>query len=76
MLARLEPLIERGQADGSFRADVPAAWHLSMLMALIHAASAELETARIPNAQAEAALESTVLGALGDGPIARSASRR
>src|SRR4051812_24614510 len=26
VLALLEPLIERGQADGSFRADVPAAW--------------------------------------------------
>ena len=75
VLARLEPLIARGQRDGSFRSDVPAAWHLSMLMALIHAASAEVQTARIPDAQAEAALVSTALGALGDGPIARSPSR-
>jgi AcrR family transcriptional regulator len=75
VLARLEPLIARGQRDGSFRSDVPAAWHLSMLMALIHAASAEVQTARIPDARAEAALVSTVLGALGDGPIARSPSR-
>ena len=75
VLARLEPLIARGQRDGSFRSDVPAAWHLSMLMALIHAASAELQTARIPDAQAEAALVSTVLGAIGDGPVAPSPSR-
>jgi AcrR family transcriptional regulator len=75
VLARLEPLIARGQRDGSFRSDVPAAWHLSMLMALIHAASAEVQTARISDAQAEAALVSTVLGALGDGPIAPSLSR-
>jgi AcrR family transcriptional regulator len=75
VLARLEPLIARGQRDGSFRSDVPAAWHLSMLVALTHAASAELQTARIPDAQAEAALVSTVLGAIGDGPIARSPSR-
>ena len=43
LLAMLEPLIERGQRDGSFRSDVPAAWHLSMVIALIHAASAELQ---------------------------------
>src|SRR6478735_4670337 len=42
VLAALEPLIERGQADSTFRVDVPAAWHLSMVMALIHAASGEL----------------------------------
>jgi TetR/AcrR family transcriptional regulator, mexCD-oprJ operon repressor len=75
VLARLEPLIARGQRDGSFRADVPAVWHLSMLMALIHAASAELHAARIPAQQAEAALLSTLLGAIGDGPIPHSPSR-
>jgi AcrR family transcriptional regulator len=72
VLARLEPLIARGQRDGSFRSDVPAAWHLSMLMALIHAASAELRAARIADTQAEAALVGTVLGAISDRPIARS----
>ena len=54
----------RGQADGSFRSDVPASWHLSMLMALIHAASAELQAARVDDGQAEDALVSTVLGAI------------
>jgi AcrR family transcriptional regulator len=71
VLSRLEPLIARGQRDGSFRSGVPAAWHLSMLMALIHAASAELHTARIPVEQAEPAVVSTVLGALSAGPILR-----
>lgn len=66
VLARLEPLIIRGQRDGSFRTDVPAGWHLSVLMALIHAASAELQAARIADSEAEAALVSTVLGAIGD----------
>jgi AcrR family transcriptional regulator len=64
VLARLEPLIARGQADGSFRSDVPASWHLSMLMALIHAGSAELQAARVDEGHAEEALVSTVLGAL------------
>ena len=39
VLAVFEPLIERGQRAGTFRADVPVAWHLSMLLALVHAAS-------------------------------------
>jgi TetR/AcrR family transcriptional repressor of mexCD-oprJ operon len=71
VLARLEPLIARGQRDGSFRADVPAAWHLSMLMALIHAASAELQAARIADTHAEAALVNTVLGAVSARPVAQ-----
>jgi AcrR family transcriptional regulator len=67
VLATLEPLVERGQRDGSFRADVPAAWHLSMVMALLHAASAELEAGRLPEERIEAAVLATVLGALSDG---------
>jgi AcrR family transcriptional regulator len=64
VLATLEPLIKRGQRQGSFRADVPAAWHLAMLLALIHAASAELRAGRVPAEQIEAALVATVLGAV------------
>ena len=45
---QLLPLIERGQAEGAFRTDVPAGWHLAMLMALIHAGSAELRAGRVP----------------------------
>ncbi len=64
VLGTLLLLIERGQATGDFRADVPAAWHLAMLMALIHAGSAELQARRVPEADAEAALVATVLGAV------------
>jgi TetR/AcrR family transcriptional regulator, mexCD-oprJ operon repressor len=64
VLATLEPLIERGQADGTFRADVPATWHLSMLMALMHAASGELRAGRLTDADAGTALVATILGAL------------
>jgi membrane protease YdiL (CAAX protease family) len=64
VLGRLLPLVERGQAEGAFRSDVPAAWHLSMLMALVHAASAELRAGRVPEEHAEAALVATVLGAV------------
>jgi TetR/AcrR family transcriptional repressor of mexCD-oprJ operon len=67
VLATLDPLIERGQADGSFRADVPAAWHLSMLMALMHAASGELGAGRVNDADAGPALVATILGAVAAG---------
>lgn len=67
LLGALLPLIERGQADGAFRAGVPAAWHLSMLLALVHAGSAELRAGRVQGAGAEAALVATVLGAVGAG---------
>jgi hypothetical protein len=40
------------------------AWHLSMLLALIHAASGELSAGRMPQAAVEAALLETVLGAI------------
>jgi hypothetical protein len=44
----LQPLIERGQHAGACRSDVPAQRHLSMLLALINAASSELQAKRIP----------------------------
>jgi AcrR family transcriptional regulator len=64
VFASLAPLIERGQTDGSFRSDVPAGWHLSMFMALVHAASAELRAGRVRDTDAEAALVATALGAI------------
>ena len=64
MLALLQPLIERGQRSGAFRSDVPAQWHLSMPLALVHAASGELQAKRLPDAEIESAL-TTVFGALG-----------
>jgi TetR/AcrR family transcriptional repressor of mexCD-oprJ operon len=65
VLALLQPLIERGQRARTFPPDVPPAWHLSMLLALIHAASGELQSKRLPAAEIESALVTTVLGALG-----------
>jgi TetR/AcrR family transcriptional repressor of mexCD-oprJ operon len=64
VFATLEPLIERGRRAGTFRSDVPAAWHLSMIMALIHAAVAELHAERLPAGEVEPALLATVLGAV------------
>jgi AcrR family transcriptional regulator len=55
------PLIERGQKKGVFRRDVP---HLAMVRAIAHAASAEVRTGRIVEADVEPAMLSTVMSAL------------
>ena len=60
----LEPLIERGQASGVFQSGVPAAWHVAMLLSMVHTASAELSAGRVTEAEAEAALLDTICGAL------------
>lgn len=65
VFAFLQPLIERGQHTGTFRSDVPATWHLAMLLAIIHTASSELQANRMPTDAIESALAATVLGALG-----------
>jgi TetR/AcrR family transcriptional regulator, mexCD-oprJ operon repressor len=66
VLGERRPLIERGQADGAFRADVTTAWHLAMFMGLVHAASAEMRAGRLPEDDAQDAVVATVLGAVTD----------
>lgn len=63
-IAEVAPLIERGQKAGAFRDDVPIAWHLSMLLAIAHAASGELASGRIAEIDVEAAMLSTALRAV------------
>lgn len=58
------PLIERGQEKGVFRSDLPVAWHLAMVRAIAHAASAEVRSGRIEESSVEDALIATVLNAL------------
>lgn len=65
VIALLAPLIERGRRSGVFRDDLPVAWQLSMILAIVHAASGEVHAGRIPAADVEAAMASTVLAALG-----------
>jgi AcrR family transcriptional regulator len=64
VLGRLLPLVERGQTAGAFNPGVPAVWHLSMLLAVIHTASAEFRNGRVEERDAEAAVVSSVIGAL------------
>jgi AcrR family transcriptional regulator len=64
VLIHFVPLIERGQKDGVFRRDVPVEWHLAVMRAIVHAASAELQGGRLSEATAEDTMLATVLAAL------------
>ena len=64
VIRRLAPLIERGQTAGAFRSDLPVSWHLSMILALVHAASGEVQSGRISGAEVENAMLSTILSAI------------
>jgi hypothetical protein len=62
---QLWPLIERGQQQGVFRRDLPVAWHVAVIRAIVHTASAELRSGRISEAEVEPVMLTTVLGAIG-----------
>jgi AcrR family transcriptional regulator len=64
VMTQFVPLIERGQANGVFRSDVPVSWHLAMIRAIAHAASAEVRSGRIPVSEAESAMLTTALAAV------------
>jgi hypothetical protein len=58
------PLIERGQEKGVFRSNLPVSWHLAMIRAIAHAASAELRSGRIEESRVEDAMVTTAMNAL------------
>jgi AcrR family transcriptional regulator len=64
VLDQLQPLIERGQKAGVFRGDLPVAWHLAVIRAIVHTASRESQAGRIPESDVEAAVLSTALSAI------------
>jgi AcrR family transcriptional regulator len=64
VLDQLEPLIKRGQRQGVFRSDLPVAWHLAVIRAIVHTASREIQGGRITESKAEAAMLSTAVSAI------------
>ena len=64
VLDQLEPLIERGQRQGVFRSDLPVAWHLAVIRAIVHTASREIQGGRIADSEAEPAMLSTAVAAI------------
>jgi len=53
-------LVQRGQADGSFRTDLPAGWLITASIALIHACAEEVRAGRISDGEAAAILIATI----------------
>ena len=64
MTTLLAPLIERGQREGIFRTDLPVTWHMAVIRAIVHTASAELQAGRITEREVEAAMLTTALAAI------------
>lgn len=64
VMTQFAPLIERGQKKGVFRRDVPVTWHLAVLRAIAHAASAELQSGRLTEAKVEETMLTTALAAM------------
>jgi AcrR family transcriptional regulator len=68
VLTQFAPLIERGQKEGVFRSDLPVSWHLAVIRAIVHTASSEIQSGRIPESKAEDAMLSTVNYAISERP--------
>lgn len=75
ILRLIRPLLKRGQQSGAFNPDLPIDWMLTVLLELIHAASREYSTGRLPEDRAQAALTATVLAALSNQQPPRTAHR-
>lgn len=58
--APIGALLARGQAEGAFRTDLPAAWMIASYFALMHACGEEVRAGRLDAAGAVAALQPTL----------------
>lgn len=64
---RVEELVRRGQADGSFRTDLPAGWLVSVLHHVMHGAAGDINAGRLDADDAAAYISATVLPAFASG---------
>ncbi|MBG0830215.1 TetR/AcrR family transcriptional regulator [Planomonospora sp. ID67723] len=69
-LATIGALVERGQHDGTIRADLPRDWLVATVYSLLHAAASETEAGRLSPGDAAGVLEATVVSALSPAPAA------
>jgi AcrR family transcriptional regulator len=60
----VEGIVERGQAEGTFRTDLHPTWLATVCYSLVHAAAQEVDAGRLAPADAPRALEATLLAAL------------
>lgn len=59
-MQRVTGLIARGQAEGRFRTDLPAAWLTACFHAILHAAAAEVRTGRLAEEDAATVIPATI----------------
>jgi AcrR family transcriptional regulator len=64
VLRHLEGLVRRGQDAGEFRADLPLAWLVSVVYAVMHNAADEVDAGRLPPETAADVLVVTLTGLL------------
>lgn len=57
-------IIARGRAEGAVRTDMPAGWLAAVCYSLMHTAALEVDSGRLPLADAPHVLEATLLSAL------------
>ncbi|MGW3410699.1 TetR/AcrR family transcriptional regulator [Streptomyces sp. NPDC000888] len=61
--ARVEALVARGRAEGAFRTDLPIAWMINVLHAVMHSAADEIRAGRLTSERAADHITATVLAA-------------
>jgi len=64
MTTQFIPLLERGEKEGVFRADVSATWLIAVVRAIVHAASTEVQVGRLTKAKVEPTMLTTALAAV------------
>ncbi|MEV6429295.1 TetR family transcriptional regulator [Nocardia sp. NPDC051463] len=60
---RVGRLIERGRAEGAFRADLPTSWMVAVYHSVIHGAATEIAAGRLADDDAADVITSTLLAA-------------
>jgi TetR/AcrR family transcriptional repressor of mexCD-oprJ operon len=60
---RVQGLIERGQAEGVFRSDLPVSWLVGTMHSVMHSAADEINSGRVATGQAADFITATVLAA-------------
>jgi len=61
---RVKRLLRRGRKEGTFRTDVPLAWQVSTIQAVVHGASSAVHRGEITAERAPGLVRTTVLAAL------------